>query len=151
MAGIQVIVPVADTSRSSWAILLGDKAWQEMNYLRYNVHLIVKVLYIHHLTKSSCSRIWVCAWAPSHFMCLFIPLPTYTNIHPPSLYDHPENVRMWTEALAVSTGVQAARMNNFQRFEQACSLSEVLTLKFADDQLSTHNDSQVTVLAKTPR
>lgn len=57
---------------------------------------------------------------------------------------------MWTEALAVSPGVQAARMNNFQRFEQACSLSEVLTLEFVDDQLNTHNDSQVMVLAKPP-
>lgn len=84
-------------------------------------------------------------------MCIFIHLPTYTNIHLPSLYDYTENVRMGTEALDVSPGVQAARMNNFQRFEQACSLSEVLTLKFADDQLSTDNDSQVTDLAKTPR
>lgn len=72
-------------------------------------------------------------------------------MHLPSLSDYTENVGMGTEALAVSPGVQAARMNNFQRFEQACSLSEVLTLKFADDQLSTHNDSQVTVFATTLR
>lgn len=77
-------------------------------------------------------------------------LPTYTNTLFLSLYGYAENVRMWTEVLAVPPGVQAARMNNFQRFEQACSLSEVLTLEFADDQLSTHNDSQVMVLAKTP-
>lgn len=150
MAGIQVIVPVADTSKSS--CLTNTSGGQNLTrnglpWIQCSLHS-QGPLHPSFDTKLLFLSLSMCF---SHFMCIFIHLPTYTNTHLPSLCDYAENVTMGTEALAVSPGVQAAGMNNFQRFEQACSLSEVLTLKFADDQLSTHNDSQVTVLAKTPR
>lgn len=87
---------VADASKSS---CLSDTFGGESltrNALPWIQHSLNSQGPIHSslATKLVFLNLSVCLSSLSHFICIFIHLPTYTNIHLPSLYSYAENVRM---------------------------------------------------------